>query len=167
MSESDIAALTAVANLHECRKGAQHRYAHEKCSAKTFGRTNANHRVWNEKDYKDFLAVSEALMFDDIGRCHGFEVQDSLRSTLSEAGRNELVNTAFLHGARNRSDDRLDRTSSALLATLHEKVGDDDVFRTIACVVAANNADVFASVLDLLTLGSFDMDAMCRKIRQQ
>ena len=106
-------------------------------------------------------------MFEDIGRCHGVEVQDSLRSTLSEAGRNELVNMAFLHGARNRSDDRLGRTSSALLATLNEKVGDDDVFRTIACVVAANNADVFAFVLDLLTLGSFDMDAMYRKIRHQ
>eukprot|EP00973_Karenia_brevis_P006639 901711-Karenia_brevis.AAC.1 len=139
---ADIHALAKAGHDASRRRSSKHVFAHPKCFARIVGHAFLGYKGWNERLYQEFRAISEAFMYDDVARCQASEVAEDCDASLSAGARRELVSESFRTTAHNRGDDRLDRTSSVLLAHIagnnEETVGKNSIFSTLACVAAAN-----------------------------
>ena len=165
LEAKDVEALREAGYDCDQRKGSKHHYAHAHCLAKVLLRSACDNRGWFENAFKEFLGISEALQYDDIVRCHGTAVAEPLYSQLSRSGRDEYHSVAFRECSHNRSDDRLDRCSGALLSSLRGTVGSNDMMRVLGCVASANNADVYLKVQHLLDVETYDAEALYEGIQ--
>jgi hypothetical protein len=168
--QADIDALHAAGvTLHKSRSDAASSFAHSKCVARALGHGTSDHRGWNEAAFRDYVAIGDALMYDDVGRVHGHKVAESVYDELSEEAAKVLMSREFRKQAHNRSDDRLDRTSCTLYAEVFGsgRLDGDGVFKILGCVGVANNEAVFNRTKNLLSLNTYDADKMYEGIKDK